>query len=126
LFDSLSLSFAKEIRNYAMVHLAYFMGLRPREISLITLDDISFGKAELTLNDRKNNQPIILPVAEPALKAITAYIVGARPKGKNRILFLTLNPPYVPLCAAAVGWYITRCMRKTYWKPVCQYLKLKK
>ncbi|MBC8460143.1 MAG: tyrosine-type recombinase/integrase [Deltaproteobacteria bacterium] len=111
LFESLGLSSAKEIRNYAMVHLAYFMGLRPKEISLITLDDISFGKAELTLNDRKNNQPIILPVAEPALKAITAYIVGARPKGKNRRLFLTLNPPYVPLCAAAVGRYITRCMR---------------
>ena len=112
LFESLSLSSAKEIRNFAMIHLAYFMGLRPKEVSLITLDDISFGKAELTLNDRKNKQPIILPVAEPALKAITAYIVGARPKGKNRILFLTLKPPYEPLCAASVGWYITQCMRK--------------
>jgi site-specific recombinase XerD len=112
LFESLSLSSAKEIRNYALVHLAYFMGLRPKEASLIALDDISFAKAELTLNDRKNKQPIILPVAEPALKAITAYIVGARPKGKKRILFLTLKPPYEPLCAASVGWYITQCMRK--------------
>jgi site-specific recombinase XerD len=112
LFDSLSLSSAKQIQDYALVHLAYFMGLRPKEISLITLDDISFAKAELTLNDRKNNQPTILPVAEPALKAITAYILGARPKVENRKLFLTLDPPYAPLCAAAVGRYISQCMRK--------------
>jgi site-specific recombinase XerD len=112
LFDSLSLSSAKEIRNYAMVHLAYFMGLRPREVSLITLDDISFSKAELTLNNRKNNQSLMLPVAEPALKAITAYIVGARAKCKNRRLLLTLDPPHRPLCAVTVSHYITRCMRK--------------
>ena len=111
LFDSLSLSSAKQIQDYALVHLAYFMGLRPQEISLISLDDISFVKAELSLNDRKNNQPIILPVAEPVLKAITAYIVGARPKDNNRRLFLTLAPPHASLGAAAVGRYITRSLR---------------
>lgn len=112
LFDSLSLSSAKEIRNYAMVHLAYFMGLRPQEISLITLDDISFGKAELILNDRKNNQPAALPIPESTLKAIVAYIVGVRGKSENRRLFLTLTPPYRPISAALLCQLITRCMRK--------------
>jgi site-specific recombinase XerD len=44
LFDNLKLSTPTDIRTYAMVHLAYSLGLRPKEISSITLDDISFKK----------------------------------------------------------------------------------
>jgi len=57
LFAGLRLSSANDIRTYAMVHLAYFLGLRPAEISKISLDDISFSRAELTLGDRKSNNP---------------------------------------------------------------------
>ena len=44
LFSNLRLSTPSDIRTYAMVHLAYCLGLRPKEISSITLDDISFHK----------------------------------------------------------------------------------
>lgn len=44
LFAGLKLSTPTDIRTYAMVHLAYFLGLRPKEIGSITLDDISFKK----------------------------------------------------------------------------------
>ena len=40
LFSNLQLSSPQQIRTYAMVHLAYYLGLRPKEISLIRLDDI--------------------------------------------------------------------------------------
>jgi len=36
-----------------MVHLAYYLGLRPFEIVKIKLDDVSFAKRELTLEERK-------------------------------------------------------------------------
>ena len=112
LFDSLNLSSAKNIRNYAMVHLAYFLGLRPQEISLISLDDISFESAELTVKNRKNTQEIKLPLPDNTLKAIAAYIVGARPESKHRRLFFNLCAPYQPISANSVGYYITVCMRK--------------
>jgi integrase/recombinase XerD len=112
LFASLSFSSPKDIRNYAMVHLAYFLGLRPQEISLITLNDISFSKGELTVKDRKSSNPIILPIPEETIKAIAAYIVGARPKSKHRRLFLNLVAPYWPISVGMVGLYITKCMRK--------------
>lgn len=38
---------ANEHRTWAMLHLACFLGLRPKEISLITLDDINFSKQEI-------------------------------------------------------------------------------
>jgi len=88
------------------------LGLRPDEISLITLDDISFTQSELTLTTRKNDRPTKLPLPENTIKAITAYIIGARPKSSDRRLFLNLVAPYRPISAQSVGQHITECIRK--------------
>jgi site-specific recombinase XerD len=112
LFDSFELSLAKDLRNYAMVHLSYGLGLRPDEISLITLDDISFTQSEMTLTTRKNDRPAKLPIPENIIKAIAAYIIGARPKSSHRWLFLNLVAPYHPVCPTSVGQHITECIRK--------------
>jgi len=111
-FASLTLSTPADIRTYAMVHLAYCLGLRPKEISLITLDDISFGKGELTLADRKGNNPITLPIAEHTIKAIAAYVVNVRPKSEYRSLFLSFHTPHRPISSAAVVHYISKAMKE--------------
>ena len=112
LFSSLKVSSATDIRTYAMVHLAYSLGLRPVEISRISLDDISFVKAELTLKHRKSNNPMTLPVPEHTIKAIAAYLIGARPNSKSRAVFLSFHPPHGPLGAGVLGRYITECMKE--------------
>jgi integrase/recombinase XerD len=112
LLDSLQVSSPKELRTYAMVHLAYFMGLRPQEITLITLDDIAFSEAKLTLRNRKNNRPLKLPLPEGVLKAIVAYVIGGRPKSKHRALFLTLITPCGPMNPSRVSGDIAQAMRK--------------
>lgn len=112
LFAGLRLSSANDIRTYAMVHLAYFLGLRPAEISKISLDDISFSRAELTLRDRKSNNPIKLPLPEHTIKAIAAYLIGVRPNSKYRAIFLSFHPPHGPVSPGVVGHHITACMRQ--------------
>lgn len=112
LFDSFDLSSFKNLRNYALVHLAYGLGLRPDEISRITLDDISFAQSELIIKTRKNDRPVKLPIPESTIKAITAYIIGARPKTSHRRLFLNLVAPHRPASATSVGQHITECIRK--------------
>ena len=112
LFDSFEPSSFKDIRNYALLHLSYGLGLRPDEISLITLDDISFTQSELTLTTRKNDRPVKLPLPENAIKAISAYIIAARPESSHRRLFLNLVAPYRPISATSVGQHITECIRK--------------
>ena len=77
LFSGLSLSSATAIRTYAMVHLAFFLGLRPVEIHSIGLDDIRFKKAEFRIKRRKNDNPIVLPIPPAVLKAVSAYVIGA-------------------------------------------------
>ena len=112
LFASLKLSNSIDIRTYAMVQLAYTLGLRPKEISLITLDDISFSKGELTVADRKGNNPITLPIPEHTIKAIAAYVVNVRPKSKYRSLFLSFHTPHRPISSAVVVHYISKAMKE--------------
>jgi len=112
LFDSFELSSFKNLRNYALVHLSYSLGLRPDEISRITLDDISFAQSELTIETRKNDRPVKLPLPENTIKAIAVYIIGARPKNSHRRLFLNLVAPHRPASATSVGQHITECIRK--------------
>ena len=113
LFAGLSLSSSSAIRTYATVHLAYFLGLRPVEIHRISLDDICFTKAELRIKRRKNDNPIVLPIPPAALKAVSAYMIGARPQSKYRSLFLSHQSPHGPLCAGAVAYYMTAAIRQT-------------
>jgi len=112
LFAGLKLSSASDLRTYAMVHLAYTLGLRPCEISSLRLDDIFFKAAELCVRARKNNAPVRLPVPENTIKAIAAYLVGGRPKSNHRRIFLTLQSPFGPMSQNTVTQAINSCMKK--------------
>jgi site-specific recombinase XerD len=121
LFATLTLNTPTQIRTYAMVHLAYSLGLRPVEISKITLDDISFQKAELIIPKRKTTNPVILPIPDKTLKAIAAYVLKARPKTAYREVFLTAHAPYRPVSSSVVIAHISKAMKKaglcstSYW-----------
>ena len=121
LFGNLDLAVPKDLRTYATMHLVYYLGLRPREVSLITLDDISFRQKEIFIRSRKNYSPANLPLPDDTIKAITAYIVGGRPKSERRALFLQLNSPHKPVGQGNIPTSIRKCMQKnkldasTYW-----------
>jgi site-specific recombinase XerD len=112
LLESLPVSTARELRTYATVQLAYSLGLRPVEISGLRLDDICFGRATLSLQRRKNDTPLELPIVEPALKAVVAYVVGGRPQSEDRHLFLSQMAPYGPIVPGAVARDIQQAMKK--------------
>ncbi len=112
LFESLSVTCPKDLRTYVMVHLAYTLGLRPCEICRITLDDIAFKKEQVSVEDRKNKQPLTLPIPEKTLKAIVAYMVGGRPNSHDRHLILSLSAPHGPIVPGLVGRYIQEAMNK--------------
>ena len=114
LFDNSKPTTPWGLRAYAMLYPAYTLGLRSKEISLLKLDDISFSKKEIRLCDRKNTHPLTLPLPDCVIKAIAAYIIGARPKSAHRILFLSLQPPYGPLCSAQVARNISKLIRQAY------------
>ena len=122
LFDSMTPATPTGLRAYAMVHIAYTIGLRPQEISRLTLDDIAFGKAEISVRYRKAALPITMPIPQKTLKAIAAYLVGGRPENDCRELFLQCYRPFRPVSSSTVCYAIKSCMQKaglpeatTYW-----------
>jgi len=94
-----------------MVYLAYTIGLRPIEISKITLDDISFSEGNLRVPDRKTDSPVVLPLPEMTIKAIAAYITAARPQTAFRQLFLACKNPIKPISANTVVYYIGKAIK---------------
>lgn len=112
LFSTLKLSTSVDIRTYAMIHLAYSLGLRPIEISRITLDHVSFTRGELTIKERKTKNPTILPLPKQTIKAIAAYVFKARPKTELRDLFLTHCRPHSPIQPGTVVGAIRSAMKE--------------
>ncbi len=112
LFDNMTPTTPAELRAYAIVHIAYTMGLRPQEISKLTLDDIQFTKAEMHVKYRKAGFPVTMPIPQKTLKAITAYLVGGRPENNCRELFLQCCRPYRAVSSPTVCYSIKTCMRK--------------
>lgn len=112
LFSSLCWERPRDFRTNAMVYLAYTLGLRPKEISLISLDDIAFEKEEVILPNRKNTNPLRLPLPEETLKAIVAYMAHARPQTDHRILFVNSTAPYLPIFHYTVSTDISVCLHK--------------
>jgi site-specific recombinase XerD len=113
LFANLAIGSASDIRTYALVQLGYTMGLRPKEISRISLEDISFSAQQLKVTERKGTNPVELPMPENTVKAIAAYVIGARPDSEHRRVFLTMHPPFRPLSPNSVGHHITKAMRNS-------------
>ena len=112
LFSSLCWEQPRDIRCNAMIYLAYTLGLRPKEISLISLDDVFFAKKEIRIPDRKNTVPMRLPLPEEALKAIVVYVTRVRPQVNHRALFVNLTAPYRPISQYRVSCDISACLHK--------------
>ena len=111
LFEHLKSTGNKDLRTAAMVHLGYLLGLRPKEIAAIRLDDIGFTKSRIRIADRKCANPLRLPLPEDTIKAIGAYVIAGRPKTDHRQLFINHRPPYRPVSAASVCHDITSVLK---------------
>jgi len=112
LFAGLTIASASDIQTYALVQLAYTMGLRPKEISRIRLHDISFSTQLLKIPTRKATNPVELPMPEHTVKAVAAYLIAARPQSEHRHVFLTRLPPLRPMSPNSVAHHITKAMKK--------------
>ena len=123
LFAGLTIGTASDIQTYALVQLAYTMGLRPKEISRIRLDDISFSTQLLKIPTRKATNPVELPMPEQTLKAIAAYLIAARPPSEHRRIFLTRLPPFRPMSPNGLARHITQAMKTAGLRSTAYWLR---
>jgi site-specific recombinase XerD len=67
-----------EVRDRAMFELAYSCGLRCEEITGLDLDSVDFESEQLRVRG-KGGKERLLPVGEPAQRALQRYLETARP-----------------------------------------------
>jgi integrase/recombinase XerC len=79
------------IRDVAIVELLYATGARVSEVCGLDLEDLDFSRNTIRVLGKGNKERMI-PMGAPAVKALNAYINGARPQMLNdksaRALFL--------------------------------------
>ncbi len=94
LLDSVPSGSPLEIRDRAMFELTYSCGLRSEEVLTLTVDSIDFDDEVIRVLG-KGSKHRLVPVGEPARKAVELYLEKSRPSlvvdPDERVLFLSRN-----------------------------------
>jgi site-specific recombinase XerD len=83
-------------RDYAILLLAYQLGLRVSDIRNLTLDQIDWEVETISFVQSKTQRHLTLPLSNEVGNALIDYIKFGRPKTPYRQVFLRLKLPYVP------------------------------
>jgi len=78
LLDRIPPSTPLELRDRAMLELAYACGLRAEELVTLRTDSVSFDAEQVRI-EGKGSKTRLVPVGEPALRALTRYLERGRP-----------------------------------------------
>jgi integrase/recombinase XerC len=73
LLDRIPATTPLELRDRALLEVAYACGLRAEELVRLDLDSVDFDAAQLRVEDKR-----CVPVGEPALRALARYVERAR------------------------------------------------
>lgn len=93
LIDSCDTGCAQGRRDRAVLLLLARLGLRAVEVARLTLDDINWFKAVVTVSG-KGGRRDQLPLPDDVGVAIADYLLNGRPRCTTRSVFITVKAPY--------------------------------
>jgi site-specific recombinase XerD len=91
------------LRDYAILLLLARLGLRPCEVTALTLDDIDWRHGELVVRGKRNRHER-LPLPADVGAAVASYLRQRRPAAIDggRAVFLRARAPFTPVSFTAV------------------------
>jgi len=95
-------------RDKAIMVLALLTGLRSVDILNLKLNDIDWQCDLISINQRKTNEPLVLPLLPAIGNALARYIVNDRPKIDLPYVFLSYKAPHRPLKEHASSYAVVR------------------
>ena len=87
----------RDWRDYAVLHLLAYYGLRPCEVAALRVDSIVWESRTLRVEQRKTSSILILPLADRTLRILRRYLQIARPDNELPQLFLRVRSPIAAL-----------------------------
>lgn len=88
-------------RDYAILMIASYMGLRSSDIMNLSLADINYTEKTIEIVQVKTERAVTLVMNSEVEEAITEYIKSGRPHSESDKVFLSTQAPYTPLTAAS-------------------------
>ena len=76
-------------RDFAIILLSLFTGLRSGDIRLLKMEDINWEKDEIHIIQHKTNRELITPMFPAVGNAIADYILNCRPESDEPYVFLS-------------------------------------
>jgi len=103
-------------RDHAIVLCLSTMGLRPREVADLRLEDIDWRAGVIQLRARKNHRDAALPLPRKAGRAIVTYLRGQRPVTDERRVFVQHRGAHrgQPISSNAVSAVVVRALQRAH------------
>ena len=92
----IDLNTVKGKRDYAIILLAYRLGLRSSDIFALKFENVDFDNNKINLTQIKTGIPLSLPLLPEVKQGILQYL-NVRPKTDYTEIFLRTKAPFVPL-----------------------------
>ena len=101
-------------RDRAIVLCLSTLGLRPREVANLCLEDVDWRGGTIQFPSRKTRRGAVLPLPREAGRAIVAYLRGERPTTDERHVFVKHRGPHrgKPISSNAVSAVVVRTLRR--------------
>ena len=87
----------RDWRDYTILHLMAYYGLRPSEVAALRLDAIDWEAGTLRVEQSKTRSVLILPLACRTLRLMRRYLQAGRSSSDLPQLFLRIRSPIKPL-----------------------------
>jgi integrase/recombinase XerD len=98
-------------RDYAILHLMAYYGLRASEIASLTLDAIDWKTGTMRVNQRKTCSTLVLPLADQTLCILDQYLANRRPCAQVTI---SLFPRACSPIGAMTHWVSSYALRHSF------------
>ena len=98
-------------RDYAMILLAYRLGLRVSDITSLRFENIDFENKKINVIQTKTRVPLSLPLLPEVKNSIEEYI-AVRPVSSYSEVFLRSRAPFVPMKRASEYSQLKKYLRK--------------
>ncbi len=90
-------------RDYGMLLLIATYGLRPSEVSSLSLDDIQWRSRVISVPRPKIGTPLVVPLTDEIATALLAYLRARAADSDLRQLFLRVRAPRGPILSSAIS-----------------------
>lgn len=87
-------------RDYAIILLACFLGLRVSDIKKLTFSCFDWREKRLAFVQSKTRQRIVLPIPEKVGWAVIDYLKNGRPPAESNVVFVRHIAPFQPFSEA--------------------------